>query len=57
VIDDDKFFEDFNKRTKAMFPSKKKMAVWGIGMLLLNIILFIGAVGVIALAVKWVISQ
>ena len=37
-------------------PSKIKMAAVGTGVILLNVVLFIGAIGVIAYAVKWVIS-
>ena len=52
--DDKKFFDD---SFKSMLPSKTKMAAIGIGVAFANVALFLGAVGVIAYAVKWVISS
>jgi len=52
---DDNFFDDTG--FSDMLPSKTKMAVLGIGVVLLNVTLFLGAVGVIAYAVKWVVSS
>ena len=52
--DDKKFFDD---SFKSMMPSKTKMAVLVAGSVLLNVAFFIGAVGVIAYAVKWAVSQ
>ena len=52
---DDNFFDDTG--FSDMLPSKTKMAVIGIGVVLLNVVFFIGAVGVIAYAVKWAVSQ
>jgi hypothetical protein len=54
--EDDTFFKDFRKMQNGFFPSKKKMAVIGIGTVIVNGVLFVCAVGVIALAVKWVVS-
>ena len=57
IKDDKEFFDDsFREMREEMFPSKTKMAAVGIGVVLLNIVLFLLAVGVIAYAVKWVIS-
>jgi len=55
--EDEKFFADFRKMQESLLPSKTKMAVMGTGVVLVNVVLFLGAVGVIALAVKWVISS
>lgn len=41
---------------QTFMPSKIKTAAFIIGALVINVALFIGAVGVIAYAVKWVIS-
>lgn len=48
-MNEDEGFSDF-------LPSKTKMAAIAIGAVLLNAALFMGAVGVIAYAVKWVVS-
>jgi len=53
---DDEFFKQFEEMRNKMLPSKKSMFALGVGALLINAVLFIGAVAVIALAVKWVIS-
>ena len=50
------FFEDFGKLKDEMFPSVKKMACGGILVLLVNIGLFIGAVGIIALGLKYALT-
>jgi len=51
-----KFFEDFRKLQGEMLPSVKKMACGGILVLLVNIGLFIGAVGIIALGLKYALT-
>lgn len=53
---DDEFFKQFKEMQDRMMPSKKSMFAWGVGALLINTVLFIGAVAIIAFAVKWIIS-
>jgi hypothetical protein len=54
--ENEEFFKNFREMQSQMLPTKKKMFAWGMFAFLVNVVLFIGAVAVIALAVKWVIS-
>ncbi|MHA2064328.1 MAG: hypothetical protein ACXABY_08105 [Candidatus Thorarchaeota archaeon] len=52
---DEKNFLD--KEFKELMPSTTKLATLGVIALVVNAALFVGAIGVIAYAVKWVISS
>ena len=47
-----KFFADFEEASKNMMPSKSKIAL----VILLNLGIFVFCVGVIAFAIKWIVS-
>lgn len=50
------FFDGFKKDTESFFPSKKKMVGAALLAVVVNVVAFIFCVGIIAVAVKWVIA-
>lgn len=46
----------FKKMQDSLMPSKTKMFLAAAGVFIANLVIFIFCVGVIAIAVKWVIS-
>lgn len=54
--DDDQFFKQFEEMRSKMMPNKKSVFALVIGIWAINAVLFVCAVAVIAIAVKWIIS-